>query len=169
MIESRFNILDFGLPISDFGFLLLPEKINFDNCMNTRKDEIIKRLKSLAVNTARLCLKFPYNVVNKTYIGQIVRCSSSASANYRAACRGKSKADFIHKLRIVEEELDETMHFYELLAEFNDPYKSELRTLFIEANELLSIIVASINTTNKNMMAEKENAITLKANPKLPI
>lgn len=137
--------------------------------MNTKKDEIMKRLKSLAVNTARLCLKFPYNVVNKTYIGQIVRCSSSASANYRAACRGKSKADFVNKLRIVEEELDETMHFYELLAEFNEPFKNELRTLFIEANELLSIIVASINTTNKNMIAEKQNALKSKANPKSAI
>ena len=101
-------------------------------------------------------LKLPYNVVNKTYIAQIVRCSSSSSANYRAACRGKSKADFIHKLRIVEEELDETMHFYELLAEFNEAFKPELRILHIEANELLAIIVASINTTLKNTNAEKK-------------
>lgn len=137
--------------------------------MISMKEDIMKRLKTLAVNTAKLCLKFPYNIVNKTYIGQIVRCSSSASANYRAACRGKSKADFINKLRIVEEELDETMHFYELLAEFNEPYKNELRTFFIEANELLSIIVASINTTNKNLIAEKENIIKSKANPKSAI
>ena len=130
--------------------------------MAVDKFEIMKRLKALAVNTARLCLKLPYNVVNKTYIGQIVRCSSSASANYRAACRGKSKADFINKLRIAEEELDETMHFYELLAEFNENFKIELRTLYIEANELLSIIVTSINTTLKNMSAEKENNSKLK-------
>jgi four helix bundle protein len=124
--------------------------------MNTMKDDIMKRLKALAVKTGKLCLNLPYNIVNKTYIGQIVRCSSSASANYRAACRGKSKADFINKLRIAEEELDETMHFYELLAEFNDPFKQELRNLYVEANELLSLIVASINTTLKNMLAEKE-------------
>ena len=130
--------------------------------MAVDKFEIMKRLKALAVNTGKLCLKLPYNVVNKTYIGQIVRCSSSASANYRAACRGKSKADFINKLRIAEEELDETMHFYELLAEFNENFKIELRTLYIEANELLSIIVTSINTTLKNMSAEKENNSKLK-------
>jgi four helix bundle protein len=124
--------------------------------MSTIKDDIMKRLKALAVKTGKLCLELPYNIVNKTYIGQIVRCSSSASANYRAACRGKSKADFINKLRIAEEELDETMHFYELLAEFNEPFKQELRDLYVEANELLSIIVASINTTLKNMVAEKE-------------
>jgi four helix bundle protein len=130
--------------------------------MAVDKFEIMKRLKTLAVNTAKLCRKLPYNVVNKIYIGQIVRCSSSASASYRAACRGKSKADFINKLRIAEEELDETMHFYELLAEFNDNFKIELRTLYTEANELLSIIVTSINTTLKNMSAEKENNSKLK-------
>jgi four helix bundle protein len=124
--------------------------------MSTIKDDIMKRLKAVAVKTGKLCLKLPHNIVNKIYIGQIIRCSSSASANYRAACRGKSKADFINKLRIAEKELDETMHFYELLAEFNEPFKQELRDLYVEANELLSIIVASINTTLKNMVAEKE-------------
>lgn len=124
--------------------------------MNTIKDDIVKRLKAVAVNTGKLCLKLPYNIVNKTYINQIIRSSSSSSANYRAACRGKSKADFVNKLRIAEEELDETMHFYELLAEFNEPFKKELRDLYVEANELLSIIVASINTTLKNMITEKE-------------
>jgi four helix bundle protein len=137
--------------------------------MNSKKDEIMKRLKTLAINTARLCLKLPYNVVNKTYIGQIVRCSSSASANYRAACRGKSKADFVNKLRIAEEELDETMHFYELLAEFNESFKQDLRDLYIETNELLSIIVASVNTTLKNMAAEKEKTNNPKVNPKSTI
>ena len=102
--------------------------------MNSKKNDIVKRLKTLAVNTGKLCLRFEYNVVNKTYISQLVRCSSSTSANYRAACRGKSKADFLNKLRIVGEELDETMHFYELLAEFNDPFKKDLRVLYVEAN-----------------------------------
>ena len=137
--------------------------------MGIDKFDIIKRLKLLAVNTGRLCLKLPYNVVNKTYISQIVRCSSSSSANYRAACRGKSKADFVNKLRIVEEELDETMHFYELLAEFNEDFKNELRTLYTEANELLSIIISSINTTLKNMNAENEKSKSLKINPKSAI
>jgi four helix bundle protein len=79
--------------------------------MSTIKNDIMKRLKAVAVKTGKLCLKLPHNIVNKTYIGQIIRCSSSASANYRATCRGKSKADFVNKLRIAEEELDETMHF----------------------------------------------------------
>ena len=137
--------------------------------MNSKKVDIVKRLKTLAVNTGKLCLGLDYNIVNKIYINQIVRCSSSASANYRAACRGKSKADFLNKLRIVEEELDETMHFYELLAEFNENRKQQLRELYIEANELLSIVVASINTTIKNMVADKEKTSAQKANPKSAI
>jgi len=129
----------------------------------------MKRLKALAVNTGKLCISLPYNVINKIYIAQIVRCSSSASANYRAACRGKSKADFVNKLRITEEELDETMHFYELLAEFNEGSKKELRVLYKEANELLSIIVASINTTLKNMAAESVKGNNSKTNLKSAI
>ena len=108
------------------------------------------RLKSLAVNTAKICQQLPYDIINRVYINQIIRCSSSSAANYRAACRGKSKPDFINKLRIVEEELDETMFFYEMLAEFNQDKKAEIRILFIEANELLSIIISSINTALKN-------------------
>ena len=69
----------------------------------------------------------------------------------------------------MEEELDETMHFYELLAEFNEDFKNELRTLYTEANELLSIIISSINTTLKNMNAENEKSKSLKINPKSAI
>lgn len=120
------------------------------------KTELKKRSKQLAVNTGWLCLKIPYHPVNNEYVSQLVRCSSSVGANYRAACRAKSKPDFINKLRIVEEELDESMYFFELLAEFNQEFKTELRDLYKEANELLSIIIASINTTIKNTEAEKQ-------------
>lgn len=118
------------------------------------KKELQKRFKKLAIDTARLCLKLPYNICNKVYIDQIVRSSSSSAANYRSACRGKSKPDFLNKLKTVEEELDETMFFYEMLAEFNPENKKDLHVLYLEANELLSIIVASINTTSSNSLKE---------------
>ena len=129
------------------------------------KNELKMRLKKLAVKTGWLCFRLPENFINKIYIGQVARCSSSSASNYRAACRGKSKADFINKLRIVEEELDETMFFYELLGEFNPDFKIELRELYIEANELISIVVASINTAISN--EAKESA--LKIRNRLPI
>ena len=114
------------------------------------KKDLQNRFKKLAVATAKLCIKQPHNLINKIYIGQLIRCSSSAAANYRAACRGKSKADFINKLRIVEEELDESMFFYEMLVEFNKDFISDFRELYKEADELLAITVSSINTTIKN-------------------
>jgi len=101
------------------------------------KKELQKRFKSLAIKTGKLCIKLPFNPPNKVYIDQIIRSSTSSAANYRSACRAKSKADFVHKLKIVEEELDETMFFYEMIAEFNSELKKELRELFIEANQLL--------------------------------
>jgi four helix bundle protein len=119
------------------------------------KKDLQKRFKTLAVSSSRLCFKLSYNVVNRVYIDQIIRSSSSSAANYRAACRGKSKPDFVNKLKTVEEELDETMFFYEMLAEFNSEYKKEPRVLYVEANELLSIIVASINTVNSNLKKER--------------
>ena len=130
------------------------------------KKELQKRLKSLAVKTGKLCIKLPFNSANKVYIDQITRSSASSAANYRSACRAKSKADFVNKLKIVEEELDETMFFYEMIAEFNSELKKELRELFIEANQLLSIIVASINTTNSNIIKESSQKIR---NPKSKI
>ena len=130
------------------------------------KNELKKRTNQLAVNTGWLCLKLPFNAVNKEYISQIVRSSSSGGANYRAACRAKSKPDFINKLRIVEEELDESMYFFELLAEFNPTFKEELRDLYKEANELLSIVITSINTSLKNLEIEKQAEKSVRKNLK---
>jgi len=119
------------------------------------KKELQKRFKSLALKTAKLCLKVPFNAPNRVYVDQIIRSSASSAANYRSAGRAKSKPDFVNKLKTVEEEVDETMFFYEMIAEFNSEAKKELRELFIEANQLLSIIVASINTSNSNIIKEK--------------
>jgi four helix bundle protein len=130
------------------------------------KKELQKRFKNLAIKTGKLCIKLPFNPANKVYIDQTIRSSTSSTANYRSACRAKSRADFIIKLKIVEEELDETMFFYEMIAEFNSEIKKELRELFIEANELLSIVVASINTVNSNIIKDSAGRIR---NPKSKI
>ena len=71
-------------------------------------------------------------------------------ANYRAAQRGKSTADFINKLKIVEEEADETLFFLELLLEINQSLKPRINPLHKEGSELLAITVASIKTARKN-------------------
>jgi len=71
-------------------------------------------------------------------------------ANYRASQRAKSTADFIYKLKIVEEETDESIYWLELFQEVLDPRKKQIQTLIKEANELLAIVVASIKTARKN-------------------
>ncbi|WAC41905.1 four helix bundle protein [Pedobacter sp. SL55] len=114
-----------------------------------------QRTKAYSISIAKLILRLSYNVINKNYSNQLVRCSSSVGANYRAACRAKSTADFINKLKIVEEELDETMFFLELLEEFNPNEKEFIRSNWEEGNELLSIIVASIVTIRRNEQNRK--------------
>jgi four helix bundle protein len=89
-------------------------------------------------------LRLPDNPVNRVYKAQLLRCSSSVGANYRASIRAKSRADFINKRKIVEEELDESLFFLELLDVFNEQFKLELKELYDEGESLLRIIVASI-------------------------
>ncbi|MEM6515272.1 MAG: four helix bundle protein [Bacteroidota bacterium] len=110
------------------------------------KEELKRRTKKFAVDNWFLCAKFPISREFSAYCNQLIRCSSSVGANYRAACRAKSTADFINKLKIVEEEADESMYFLELLLEVGNREHQEIKRLHSEANELLSIVVASIKT-----------------------
>ncbi len=119
------------------------------------KEELKNRTKHYALSVARLVLKLPYNIVNKNYADQCNRSASSSAANYRAALRAKSNADFINKFKIVEEELDESIFFLEMIEELNPTLNKEIGTLHKEANELLSIIVASLNTLRRNQNQTK--------------
>lgn len=80
------------------------------------------------------------------YKRQLIRCSSSVGANYRAACRAKSTKDFLNKLKIIEEELDETMYFIELIREIKPKLNILWKKSYDESEELLKIIVKSIGT-----------------------
>lgn len=77
---------------------------------------------------------------------QALRSGTSVAANYRAACRAKSRADFVSKMGTVEEECDETMFWIELLGESGEVKTSRLAGLLGEAEELLKIVVASVQT-----------------------
>lgn len=112
-------------------------------------EEMKQRTKLFAINVALLTQKLPDTPVNRVYKNQIIRSSSSVGANYRASRRAKSNADFINKLKIVEEELDESLFFLELLEVFNQPQKEEIDTLHAEGETLLRIIVASIISSRK--------------------
>jgi four helix bundle protein len=70
-------------------------------------EELKNRTKKFALDVIGLCAGLPHTLETRHAIGQVIRSSSSVAANYRSACRGKSKADFIAKLGTVEEEADE--------------------------------------------------------------
>jgi four helix bundle protein len=86
-----------------------------------------------------------------------VRCTAFVGANYRAAKRGKSDADFLNKLKTVEEECDESIYFLELLKEFNPTFESQINDLIKEGSELLKIFVASIITTRERINNTRQN------------
>ncbi len=81
------------------------------------KEEIKRRTKQIGLEVIKLVDEMPYKHSTKAIASQIIRCSTSVGANYRAACRAKSNADFINKLKIVEEEADETIYWLEILEE----------------------------------------------------
>ncbi len=114
-------------------------------------EDLKNRTKTWAVSVVLFTRKFPFEDDFKAVKRQIVRSAPSAAANYRAACRRKSGKDFLNKLKIVEEELDETMFWLEFVEELTSKFHSEIIPLHKEANELLSITVASIKTTRKSL------------------
>jgi len=113
------------------------------------KDELKDRFKQFALRVIRLCQLLPKDKVSNVISGQLLRAGTSSGANYRAACRAKSIADFIHKLQIVEEELDESIYWMELLIDAEIISEDRLRELMSEGDELLSIVVSSIKTSKK--------------------
>jgi four helix bundle protein len=120
------------------------------------KEKIKNRTKKFAIDCWKLCTTYSKAREYDAFCRQLIRCSSSVGANYRAACRSKSSADFVYKLKIVEEEADESMYFLEIFMEINAGNDVELKRLHIEANEIVSIIVASIKTI-KNRKSKTVN------------
>lgn len=108
-----------------------------------------QRTKQFAIDVWRLCSQLPHSREYNSFVNQLIRCSSSVAANYRAVGRAKSKADFINKLKIVEEEADESQFFLEVLDEINSNQELiiEIRRLIKEADEIVAIVVASIKTS----------------------
>ncbi len=105
--------------------------------------ELKKRTKQFALRVFRLVEALPKTFAGKAIAMQLVRSGSSIGANYRAACRGRSKAEFRAKLGSVIEEADESAYWLELIIEGELLEKSKVEALLNEANELVAIMVAS--------------------------
>ena len=110
-------------------------------------EQIFKqRTKNLGLRVIELVEGLPKNLPADVISRQLLRSATSIGANYRAACRGRSTADVMAKLAIVEEEADESIYWLELLIESGTVAAAQVTELIEEANEILAMTVASIKT-----------------------
>jgi len=112
-------------------------------------DDLKRRTKQFALRVIRLVESLPKGRTANVIGHQLLRSGTSVGANYRAACRAKSNADFISKMGIVEEEADESIYWMELLIESGILRIEKLESLMKEADELVAITVSSINTAKR--------------------
>src|ERR1041384_2705835 len=110
------------------------------------EQEFKSRTKKLALRVIKMVEALPKRQTADIIGKQLLRSATSVGANYRAACRGKSPADVLHKLAIVEEEADESLYWMELLIESGIIPEAKLTSLMSETNEIVAMIVSSIKT-----------------------
>ena len=109
-----------------------------------------KRMRRFGIAVARMCRKKGLrHPVDEVLVKQLVRCATSVCANYRAACHGKSRADFHAKIKICEEESDECEYWLDLVVEMGLFAAEEVAPLRTEAHELASILSASARSSAK--------------------
>ena len=114
------------------------------------EEELKLRFKKFALRIISLVDHLPHAISTDAVARQIIRSGTSPAANYRAACVAKSDKDFINKLKMVEEELDETLFWLELLVESGKVSGDRMQNLLQENKELLSIVVKSITTLRRH-------------------
>ncbi len=113
---------------------------------NMTPDYLKNRTKQFGLAVIRLVESLPKSLTSGIIGKQVLRSATSVGANYRAVCRARSKPDFIAKLGIVEEEIDESGYWLELLIEANIVKQAAVTRLLAEVNELTAIVVASRKT-----------------------
>lgn len=113
-------------------------------------DDILKtRTKDFALRIIKMAEALPDNATGRVVRGQLLRCGTSVGANYRAAKRAKSAADFISKMGTVEEETDESQYWMEIIVDAGLMEQKQVTLLLKEADEILAMVVASISTARK--------------------
>jgi four helix bundle protein len=107
------------------------------------EDELKQRTKQFSLRVMKLVSALPNSTEGRAIGNQLVPSGTSVGANHRAACRGRSKPEFIAKLGTVEEEADESAFWMELIIESGLLEKRRVEPLLQEANEIVAILVAS--------------------------
>jgi four helix bundle protein len=115
--------------------------------------ELRARTKAFAIHVVHLCRSFPRTDEGQIVRWQLLRAGTSVGANYRAACRPRSDADFVSKLGTVIEECDETAFWVELAVEIELASPVTVVKLLKEADELTRIFVASRETIRQRVRA----------------
>jgi four helix bundle protein len=125
------------------------------------KAELLARTKSFGLRILKLVDHLPHTMSGRSIGSQLVRCGTSIGANYRAACRSRSRAEFAAKLGVVAEEADETVYWLELIRDGKLLSEPKLSELLREANELTAIFTAgrrsSSRTQTSNLKRQTSN------------
>ena len=119
------------------------------------EQDMIKRTKHFALRIMKLVEALPRTVQGRSIAGQLMRSGTSVAANYRAACRARSKLEFIAKLGTVEEEADESAFWLELIFEGGLLNRKLIQPLLVEANELVAITASSKKTASATLARSK--------------
>jgi four helix bundle protein len=108
------------------------------------------RTKKMALRVIEMVRHLPVSRISEVITKQILRSATSVGANYRAACRARSRAEYLAKLGIVEEEVDETGYWLELIVEANLFPLARLEPLMKEVDEITAMIVSTIKSTKSS-------------------
>jgi four helix bundle protein len=114
------------------------------------KAELQDRTKKFALRVLKLTERLPNTIGGKMLANQVARSATSVSANYRAACRARSRAEFSSKLGTVAEEADESLHWLEMIRDGNFVPEKRISSLLTEANESTAIFTAGRRTSSRN-------------------
>ena len=121
--------------------------------------ELLERTKQFALRVFKLVGVLPETIQGRVVAAQLIRSGTSVAANYRAACRARSKPEFIAKLGIVEEEADESAFWLELIIETGLLNPRKVTPLLAEAGEIVAIMASSKKTSAKSQIASRKSAI----------
>ena len=121
--------------------------------------ELLERTKQFALRIFKLVGALPQTIQGRAVAAQLIRSGTSVAANYRAACRARSKPEFVAKLGVVEEEADETAFWLELIIETELLRAVKVKPLLTEASEIVAIIASSKKTAAKSQIANRKSAI----------
>jgi len=120
-------------------------------------EDMKKRTKQFGLRVVKLVESLPATKTGNAIGNQLLRSGTSVGANYRSACRARSRPDFISKASIALEEADESQYWMELLIESGVIPENRLEGLIKEADELISILTASVKTAKKNQNLARSN------------